>query len=62
MMALPVICDACFAGAHEKCEQNAGMRAGLIGGHYCPCEGECAEIHARAVALVDRLFGGALHP
>lgn len=42
-MSLPSLCFPCSVGDHDKHNRDHGIRPGLIGGTYCPCEGNCAD-------------------
>lgn len=39
-MSFPSLCAACELGDHEQ-HLHGTVRKGLIGGSYCPCEGDC---------------------
>jgi hypothetical protein len=55
-VSYPSLCGGCFSGNHSDHDRDHGIQPGLIGGTYCPCEGDCGEASDnRVTRLLNRL-------
>jgi hypothetical protein len=43
-MSRAALCGGCLMGDHKRHERDRNIHPGVIGGEYCDCPGDCAEV------------------